>query len=367
MAKLFEPLKLRELELSNRIVIPAMCQYSADNGNATDWHLIHLGSLALSGASLLILEATAVAQQGKITHGCLGLWSDENEAALGTVLKSVRRHSDIKLGIQLSHSGRKGSAASPFNGRGALTADEGAWQTVGPSEKSFAEGWPPPKMMDRVDMLQLVEDYVMATKRADRLGIDLIELHAAHGYLLSQFLSPLANIRTDEYGGSLDNRMRYPLEVFRAVREAWPNHKPLGVRVNGTDWDPAGLGPDEAVAFSAALKAEGCDYIDVSSGGNVVTKVSTGPGYQVPFATKIKQETGICTMAVGMIKHPYQAEQIVVSELADLVAVGRAMLNNPHWAWWAAETLRVPINVNPQYARAATSDGLPPPSWTPTS
>ncbi len=364
MSRLFEPFSMRGLTLANRIVVPPMCQYSAENGNATDWHLIHLGSLALSGAGLLILEATAVAEQGKITHGCLGLWSDDNEAALKDVIGTVRKYSDMPIGIQLSHSGRKGSAVSPFVGRGALSVEDGAWTTVGPSAIAFQQDWHTPLELDPEAMNQIVDSFVQATRRADRIGFAMIELHSAHGYLLSQFLSPIANKRTDEYGGSLENRMRFPLRVFEAMRAAWPQDKPLGVRVNGTDWDPAGLTPDDAVAFAVELKALGCDYVDASSGGNVSVKVPTGPGYQVPFATRIKQEAGIATMAVGMIKHPFQAEQIVTSELADLVAVARGVLHNPHWPWWAAETLGVSLEVNPQYARAATSTGLPP-TWTP--
>lgn len=363
MAKLFEPFEMRGLRLANRIAIPPMCQYSARDGSATDWHMIHVGSLAMSGAGLFILEATAVAERGKITHGCLGLWSDENEAALKQVIDRTRQYSDIPIGIQLSHAGRKASALSPFEGRGALTPEQGAWDTVGPSAIPFAD-WHVPAMLDRAGMDRIVADFVQAARRADRIGLAMIELHCAHGYLLSQFLSPLANNRTDEYGGSAENRMRFPLEVFAAVRAAWPQDKVLGVRVNGTDWDPAGLTPDDAVAFSAELKALGCDYVDASSGGNVAARVPTGPGYQVPFATRIRQETGIATMAVGMIKHPYQAEQIIASGLADMVAIGRGTLNNPHWPWWAAEVLGASVTAPPQYARAVTSAGLPP-TWAP--
>jgi len=358
---LFQPISLRDLTLKNRLVISPMCQYSAQDGCATDWHVLHLGSLMLSGAGLFIIEATAVEPRGRITPECLGLWSDENEAALARVLKTVREYAHIPVGIQLNHAGRKASAHRPFVGKGPLKADEGAWPVIGPSEIPFADGWPVPKAATRADLDEIKAAFVQAAQRADRLGIDLIELHAAHGYLLSAFLSPLANQRTDEYGGSLQNRMRYPLEVFEAIRAVWPQGKPLGVRCNGTDWHEQGLTADDAVAFANALKERGCDYVDLSSGGNAYVKVPIGPGYQVPFAQKVKAETGITTIAVGLISDPKHAESIVASGQADMVAIGRAALNNPHWPWMAAEELGATVEVPWQYYRAATRAGVPPP------
>lgn len=358
---LFQPVQLRSLVLRNRIVISPMCQYSAKDGCATDWHLIHLGGLALSGASLLMIEATAVEAIGRITYGCLGLWTDENEAVLERVLTSVRRHSSIRIGIQLSHAGRKASAHAPFVGRGPLAADEGAWPVVGPSAVPYSSRWPTPHAATADDLDRIVAAFVAAAQRADRLGIDLIELHAAHGYLLSEFLSPLANHRTDEYGGSLEKRMRFPLRVFDAVRAAWPSHKPLGVRINGTDWHPQGIQVEEAAAFAAALAEHGCDFVDVSSGGNVNTEVPLGPGYQVPLAEAVRRKSGLPTVAVGLITEPEQAEMIVAQGRADMIAIARAALNNPHWPWQAAEALGAEVEVPRQYFRAATKAGVPPP------
>jgi 2,4-dienoyl-CoA reductase-like NADH-dependent reductase (Old Yellow Enzyme family) len=358
---LFQPYQLRGLTLANRLVVSPMCQYSAVDGCASDWHLLHLGAMLTSGAGLVILEATAVEPRGRITPDCLGLWSDANEAALGEVLRRVRRYSRTPVGIQLCHAGRKASAHRPFVGRGPLKPEEGAWPVIGPSPVPFAEGWQVPRAMTRADMDDVKAAFVQAAQRADRIGIDLIELHGAHGYLFCSFLSPLSNQRTDEYGGSLENRMRFPLEVFDAVRAVWPAHKPLGVRCNGTDWHPGGLTAEDAVAFAAALKARGCDFVDISSGGTVYAKVPIGPGYQVPYAEAVKRGTGITTIAVGLIQTAKQAEQVVASGQADLVAVGRAVLNNPHWPWQVAEELGCTVEVPWQYFRAATRAGVPPP------
>lgn len=358
---LFQPLALRGLTLANRIVISPMCQYSAVEGCATDWHLLHLGAMLTSGAGLFILEATAVAPEGRITPECLGLWNDANEQALGDVLRRVRAFSRMPVGIQLNHAGRKAASHRPFVGRGPLLADQGAWPVIGPSAVPFADGWQVPHAMDRAEMDRVRDAFVEAARRADRLGIDLIELHAAHGYVLSQFLSPLANHRTDAYGGSLEKRMRYPLEVFSALREVWPAHKPLGVRCNGSDWHEQGWTVDDAVVFARELRALGCDFVDMSSGGNAYTKVPLGPGYQVPFAKAVKQGAQMKTMAVGLIQTAEQAEQIVATGQADLVALGRAMLNNPHWPWQAAEALGSSVQVPWQYFRAATRAGVPPP------
>lgn len=355
---LFQPFTMRGLTLPNRIVISPLCQYSAQEGCATDWHLIHLGHLALSGAGLMILEATAVEPRGRISRECLGLYSDVCEEALARVLATVRRYSPMPIGIQLAHAGRKGSQKKPTEGRGNVPVAEGGWQTVAPSAIAFIPEWQTPQALDRAGMDNIIAAFVDATHRADRVGLDMIELHFAHGYLLSSFLSPIANRRQDEYGGSAENLMRFPLEVFTAVRAAWPVHKPLGVRCNGTDWDYAGITPDDAVAFSAALARLGCDYVDVSSGGNSMARIPLSTGYQVPFAARIRREAGMPTMAVGLIRDPLHAEAIVATGEADMIALGRGMLNDPRWPWHAAEDLGATVSYPPQYFRAVTRAGV---------
>jgi 2,4-dienoyl-CoA reductase-like NADH-dependent reductase (Old Yellow Enzyme family) len=355
---LFQPFKLRQLALPNRIVISPMCEYSAVDGCATDWHLIHLGSLAVSGAGLLIIEATAVEPRGRISRECLGLYSDENEAALRRVLEAVRRYSAMPIGIQLAHAGRKGSQRKPSDGRGNVPEAEGGWQTVGPSAIAFIPEWQTPRAIDRAGMASVIDAFVQATRRCARLGLDLIELHGAHGYLISSFLSPIANRRRDEYGGDLDNRMRFPLELFEAVRAAWPKERPLGIRFNGTDWDESGITASDAVAFACALRDAGCDYVDVSSGGNSVAPIPLGPGYQVPYAAQVKRASGLPTMAVGLIREPRHAEAIVANGEADLVALGRGMLNDPRWPWHAAEELGGSVAFPHQYRRAVTREGI---------
>ena len=350
---LFQPISLRGLTLPNRIVISPMCQYSAEDGSATDWHMIHLGSLSLSGAGLLIVEATGVEPRGRITHRCLGLWSGANEAALARVIAACRRYGNTPMGIQLGHAGRKASVHPPQLGGRPLGPDEEPWTTVAPSPLPFEPDWHVPEALDRSGMDAVVAAFVQAVQRAARIGFDLVELHAAHGYLLSEFLSPLANRRDDDYGGSLKNRMRFPLDVFEACRAAWPADRPMGVRCNGSDWQEGGLEPDDAVAFARALKSLGCDYVDVSSGGNVNARIPLRPGYQVPFAARVKAEAGIPTMAVGMIREPRLAEKIVASGQADMVALARGFLYEPRWAWRAAEELGAEAAYPPQYARAA--------------
>lgn len=356
---LFTPFRLRDLTLPNRVVVSPMCQYSARDGNASDWHLIHLGQYAVSGAGLLIIEATGVEPAGRITADCLGLWNDENEAALARVLRSVRPYATMPIGIQLGHAGRKASVRRPGQGRGNLPRSEGGWQTCGPTDIPFGPEWEAPQALDRGGMQRVVRAFADATHRADRLGLDLLEIHAAHGYLLSSFLSPLGNARTDAYGGSRENRMRFPLEVFDAVRQVWPAHKPLGVRFNGTDWLEGGLTGDDAVAFAVELKARGCDYMDLSSGGSARAQIPLGPGYQVPYAAQVKREADVPTMCVGLIRDFDHAESIVANGEADLVALGRGMLYNPRWAWHAAEALGAKADVPHQYLRGATRDGVP--------
>jgi 2,4-dienoyl-CoA reductase-like NADH-dependent reductase (Old Yellow Enzyme family) len=355
---LFQPLTLGPLTLPNRIVIAPMCQYSAVDGSATDWHLIHLGHLALSGAGLLILEATAVEAQGRITTGCLGLYSDDNEAALARVLDAVRTHAappSMPIAIQLAHAGRKASSRVPWQGGAQVPLGEpGAWPAVAPSALPHIDGEDAPHALDRAGLAQVRDAFVQAARRAARLGLQGIELHAAHGYLMHQFLSPLANQRVDEYGGSLANRMRFPLQLFSAVREAFPAERPVWVRVSATDWvEGSGWDVDGCIEFVRALQALGCAAVHVSSGGvSPQQKIPLGPGYQVGLAQQIKQAVGLPTIAVGLITEPEQAEAIVASGQADAVALARAMLYDPRWPWHAAAKLGARVSAPPQYWRS---------------
>jgi 2,4-dienoyl-CoA reductase-like NADH-dependent reductase (Old Yellow Enzyme family) len=349
---LFSPFSLGPVSLPNRIVIAPMCQYSADNGCATDWHHIHLGHLALSGASLMLIEATAVEAIGRISPKDLGLWSDDTEAALREVIASIRRHSPMRLGIQLAHAGRKASTKVPWEGSSLIDLAQGGWTTVGPSAEAHTPGDPPPHALSADELTALCETFAAATCRAVALGFDVIELHAAHGYLLHQFLSPLANHRTDDHGGSLENRLRFPLAVFEAVRAA-AGAVPVGVRLSATDWVDGGWDLDQSVAFSQALAARGAAFIDVSSGGvSTLQKVKVSPGYQVDFAERIRRESGLPTIAVGLITEAAQAEAILTQGQADLVALARGMLYDPRWPWHAAATLGARVEAPPQYWRS---------------
>lgn len=353
MSVLFSPYALGPLPLRNRIVIAPMCQYTAEDGNAADWHLIHLGQLALSGAGLLVIEATAVEDIGRITPGDLGLYSDDNEAALARVLAAIRRHSRIPVAIQLAHAGRKASSHAPWDGGQCLAPEEGAWQTVAPSALPHAPGEPPPVALDADGLARVKSAFVRAAQRAEALGLDAIELHAAHGYLLHQFLSPIANRRDDAYGGTLEKRMRFPLEVFEAVRAAVPERMPVGMRISGTDWVEGGWDVEQSVVFAKALAQRGCDFMHVSSGGvSPQQKIALAPGYQVPLAERIKAEVGLPTIAVGLVTEPKQAEAIVASGQADLVALARAMLFEPHWPWRAAAELGGQVEAPHQYWRS---------------
>ncbi len=357
MSKLFSSLKLGQLQLPNRIVIAPMCQYSAEEGKATDWHTIHLGQLALSGAGLLIVEATGVEPIGRISPADLGLYSDETEAALHKVLGAVRRYSDMPLGIQLAHAGRKASSRVPWEGGSLLLPDEGGWPVVAPSPIAHGLNEPPPVALDEAGLLRVRNAFVQAAQRAARLGFDLIEVHAAHGYLLHQFLSPLSNQREDQYGGSLANRMRFPLEVFAAVREAFPADKPVGVRISGTDWAEGGWDIEQSVAFAQALEALGCAFMHVSSGGLVTgQKIPVGPGYQIPLAEAVRQQVGIPVIGVGLITEPEQAEAIVAEGRADAVALARGILYDPHWPWHAAAKLGGQVSAPRQYWRSQPAE-----------
>ncbi|MCH2103880.1 MAG: bifunctional salicylyl-CoA 5-hydroxylase/oxidoreductase [Planctomycetes bacterium] len=338
----FTPLQVGELELPNRIVVSPMCQYSARDGLIDDWHLVHLGSRALGGAGLIITEMTNVSADGRITPGCAGLYTDEHTAAWMRVVDFVHERSASKIGIQLAHAGRKGSTSHSWDNQDA-PLKEGAWQTIGPDDTPFREGWPAPKQMDRDDMDRVRDEFVAATRRAREAGFDLVELHMAHGYLLSSFLSPLSNSRTDEYGGTLENRLRYPLEVLEAVRAAWPAEKPVACRISACDWHPEGLNVDDAVEISRALHAAGCELIDVSSAGNSLeSKPVYGRMYQVPFAERIKRETDALVMAVGAIQGADHANTVLAAGRADLCALARPHLADPYLTLHAASRYDYP-------------------------
>jgi anthraniloyl-CoA monooxygenase len=331
------PFALRSLRLNNRIVVSPMCQYSAHAGVPDEWHLVHLGSRAIGGAALVFTEMTDVSPEGRITEGCTGMWNDEQGSAWRRIVEFVHRRSPARIGMQLAHAGRKGSCSLPWEGDRPLA--RGAWRTLGPSALPFDEGWPEPKEMDRGDLDRVREQFVQAVRRAAAAGFDVIELHMAHGYLLSSFLSPLSNQRRDAFGGSLENRARYPLEVFRAVRATWPADRPLFVRLSATDWlGERGFTLDEAVEFARWLRADGCDLIDVSSAGNSpLSKPEYGRMYQVPFAERIRYDTGIPVMAVGGIQGVDHANTIVGAGRADLCAIARGHLTDPYLALQGAQ------------------------------
>jgi NADPH2 dehydrogenase len=359
---LFSPISIGSLTLPNRIVVSPMCQYSSDDGSANDWHLMHLGMLANSGAALVVVEATHVERHGRITHGCMGLYSDDNEAALGRVISSVRRRGSAKFGVQLAHAGRKASAQRPWEGPTALKAGGDPWETIAPSAIPFGEGWHTPREATEADMERVRNAFVSAAQRALRIGFDEIELHLAHGYLAHSFMSPVSNRRTDQYGGSFENRMRFPLSIARAVRAVVPKSVALGARITGSDWRPDGLTPDDAVAVAKALKGEGIEFICVSSGGITAdTRNPTEPGYNVPIAARVRKEAGIVARTVGLIVTPEQAEAIVAQGQADQVSLARAFLDDPHWAWHAAKVLGAEVPRPPQYARVG------PKLWAPAA
>jgi 2,4-dienoyl-CoA reductase-like NADH-dependent reductase (Old Yellow Enzyme family) len=377
---LFTPLDLGgAVTLPNRIVVSPMCQYSAVDGSATDWHLVHLGQLAASGAGLLMLEATHVERRGRITQGCLGLYSDDNETALQRVVDWVRAWMPgIRLGIQIGHAGRKASAQRPWKGGGPLTASDAPdtpWTAVAPSAIAFdaagggvgfvtggaavpapAARWHTPVALDSAGLKAVKQAFVDATARAARLGFDVMEVHGAHGYLLHQFLSPLSNRREDEYGGSAEKRRRFPMEVFEACRAAWPRERAIGIRLSAVDWVEGGVTIEDTIETVHALKALGCDFVDVSSGGAAPTaRIPFGPGYQVPFSARIRRETGIRTWAVGIITEPEQAERIVASGEADCTALARGFMVDPRWGWNAARALGAePTPLPMPYHRAGT-------------
>jgi 2,4-dienoyl-CoA reductase-like NADH-dependent reductase (Old Yellow Enzyme family) len=353
MSALFSPIQLRGLKLSNRIMVAPMCQYAAANGVANDWHFTHINTLALSGAAMFCTEAIAVEAIGRITPGCLGLWNDATEAALKPILASVRKHSKTAVVMQLAHAGRKASSHKPWDGGQQIPLVQGGWQAEGPSALPHKESESAPLAFDAAGLSRVRDAFVAAAQRAARLGLDGLELHAAHGYLLHQFLSPISNQRTDAYGGSLQNRLRYPLEVFDAIRAAFPADKPVGIKVSATDWVEGGWDLAQTIEFARELKKRGVDWIDASSGGvSPLQKIPLSPGYQVPFAQGIKEATGVTTMAVGLITEARQAEEIVASGKADMVTLARGMLYDPRWGWHAAAELGAQVDAPPQYWRA---------------
>jgi 2,4-dienoyl-CoA reductase-like NADH-dependent reductase (Old Yellow Enzyme family) len=361
-AQLFTPVELGGVTLPNRIIVSPMCQYSAVDGSAQPWHQVHYGMLAMSGAGLLCLEATHVEREGRITQGCLGIYSDENEAALKPVIDWVRGWMPgVKLGVQLAHAGRKASAQRPWKGGGPLTqadAPDLPWTTYGPSALAYdpAAKWHTPVALDTVGLKRVKQAFVEAAERSLRLGFDVVELHGAHGYLLSQFLSPLSNHRTDEYGGTADKRRRFPLEVFESVRRMWPTDKALGMRLSAVEWVEGGVTIEDTIETARQLKALGCDFVDVSSGGNAAgQKITLGPGYHVPFSARVRKEAGIKTWAVGLITEPEQAEKIIAAGEADCTAHARPFLLDPRWAWNAARTLGVETPPLPLPAARATT------------
>jgi len=354
MIVLFTSFRVGALELRNRIVIAPMCQYSAVDGCMTDWHVMHLGHLALSGAALLTIEATAVLPEARITYADVGLWNDATEAAIARTLESIRRWSDIPIAIQLAHAGRKASTEVPWKGGAQVPPDHpNGWQTFAPSAIPFEAGQQPPVALDRDGLTRVREAFAAAAQRAARLGVDAVQLHCAHGYLLHEFLSPLSNRRDDEYGGSPENRMRFPLEVFDAVRAAFPADLAVSMRVSGTDWADGGWDIDQTIAFARALEARGCAAMHVSSGGlTPAQQIPVGPSYQVPLARAVKKATRMPVIAVGLITEFEQAEAVVGTGDADLIALARTILYNPRWPWHAAAHFGAQVKAPDQYLRS---------------
>ncbi|MFC3199342.1 NADH:flavin oxidoreductase/NADH oxidase [Parapedobacter deserti] len=352
MSTLFSPMVIRGVRLKNRIIVSPMCQYSSVDGFANDWHLVHLGSRAVGGAGLVITEATAVSPEGRISPQDLGIWKDEHMEKLLQITTFIKDQQSVP-GIQLAHAGRKASTATPWRGRGGIAVEDGGWTTVAPSAIPYADGYPMPVELDLEGIQQVAADFAMATERALHAGFQVAEIHAAHGYLLHQFLSPLSNHRTDDYGGSFENRVRLLLEVVERVKAVWPDDLPLFVRISATDWADAGWDIDESVRLAALLKSKGVDVIDVSTGGLVNhQQITVGYGYQVPFASRIKRETGILTSAVGLITDAVQAETILANGDADMIMMARELLRNPYFPLQAAGELDDDVAWPIQYARA---------------
>lgn len=355
MARLFDPLTIKSVTLRNRIGVSPMCQYSSQDGLADDWHLVHLGSRAVGGAGLVIAEATAVSPEGRITPGDAGIWQDRQVEPLARINRFIKEHGAV-AGVQLAHAGRKASAALPWKGGAHLAESEGGWATFAPSATAFGGDLNKvPQAMTKSDIVRVQQDFASAAKRSLAAGYEWMEIHAAHGYLAHEFLSPLSNQRTDEYGGGFENRIRFVVEVTRAVRAVWPDNLPLTVRISGTDWVEGGWDVDQSVELARRLKADGVDLIDCSSGGAVPkAAIPVGPGYQVPIAERVRKEAGIATAAVGMITDPVQADEIVRQDRADLVLLAREFLRDAYWPAHAAAVLGQKPALSPprQYGRA---------------
>ncbi len=352
MSVLLTPFPLRDVVFRNRIAVSPMCQYSSEDGFANDWHLVHLGSRAAGGAALVMTEAAAVEARGRISPQDLGIWKDEHVEFLARIVAFVRQQGAVE-GIQLAHAGRKASTRRPWDGGGVIPEAEGGWQAVAPSAAPFDAGDPAPAELSKTEIRGTVDSFVAAARRALRAGFEVAEIHAAHGYLAHEFLSPLSNQRTDEYGGAFENRIRFALEVTAAVRAVWPGGLPLFVRISATDWAPGGWDIDESVELARRLRALGVDLIDCSSGGAVPhQKIALGPGYQAPFAARIRKEAGVATGAVGMITTPQQAEEILSSGKADMVLLGREFLRDPYFPLHAAKALGGEVKPPAQYLRA---------------
>jgi 2,4-dienoyl-CoA reductase-like NADH-dependent reductase (Old Yellow Enzyme family) len=352
MSLLFTPLHIGEVSFRNRIFVSPMCQYSSENGLPTDWHLVHLGSRAVGGAGMVMVEATAVTPEGRISPGDSGIWSDAHSEAFARITRFIREQGAVPA-IQLAHAGRKASTDLPWRGGGPLTTHTGGWTPLAPSALPFSDDSPLPYELSETELDELVAAFVAAARRAHDAGFSCIELHMAHGYLLHEFLSPLANQRNDDYGGSLDNRMRLPLRVAKQVREAWPAGLPLLVRISATDWVEGGWDPDQSVQLCCQLKQIGIDLIDCSSGGMVPNAtIPVGPGFQTPFAERIRREAGIATAAVGLITAPQQAEHILRTGQADAVCLARELLRDPYWPLHAARALHSDVEWPVQYQRA---------------
>ena len=352
MSALFTPLTLRGITFRNRLAVSPMCQYSSTDGFATDWHLVHLGSRAIGGAGLVMMEATAVEAAGRISPQDHGIWLDGHIPMLSRIAAFLREHGAVP-GIQLAHAGRKASTRRPWEGGGPISASDGGWQTVAPSAVPFRPSDPAPAELSKTEIAALVESFRAATRRALAAGFQVVEIHGAHGYLLNEFLSPLSNRRTDEYGGSLSNRMRFALEVIQAVRAEWPDNLPLFLRISASDWVEGGWTVEHSVELARCVRDLGIDLIDCSSGGNSPEqKIPLGPGYQVPFAERIRRDAGIPTGAVGLITEAWQAEEIVGSGKADLVLLAREFLRDPYFPLHAARELGVEPKPPVQYGRA---------------
>ncbi len=352
MSHLFEPLTIRGITLRNRIGVSPMCMYSADDGCANDWHLVHYGARAAGGAALVIVEATAVEARGRISPYDVGLWHEGQIEPLARVTRFMRSQGAV-AGVQLAHAGRKAGTARPWDGGKPLSDEQGGWDVVAPSAIPFTEGYRTPHELSRADIAQLVEQFGAAALRADVAGFQWIEIHAAHGYLLHEFLSPISNQRTDEYGGSFDNRVRIVIEVARAIRRVWSDDKPLGIRFSATDWTPEGWTLDDSVELAKRLKGEGVDLVDCSSGGIAAgIKIPVGSGYQVPLAERVRHGADIATAAVGLITDPSHADEIIANGRADMVFLARELLRDPQWVLRAAPKLQQPIPHPPQYHRA---------------